>query len=374
MDARAGRHPGHEPDRIDVRIADPGEIAASIPHLLGFRPRESVVLISLTGPSGGRVGLTVRGDIPPAEHAAAMAAVLTRSVCTDRPRGVVLAVVSEAPDDDAHLGNARLGDALLVDLPHRALVHELVVALASADIPVRDALLVRAGRWWSYDCPRPCCAPGAGTALPVEVSQLEVASVATGMVVEQDRGDLAARIARPGGRARRAMAATCAQVAAECSAQVLDAGWDVVAAESCSAITAAAARCRPGAPVAGSRLTDREVARIVWGLRDGVVRDRSLELAMGPDAAAAEVLWTECTRRAPAPLDAAPATLLAVSVWLRGDGAMANIALTRALDSEPGYALARLLAQALVACLPPSDLRAMIDSTLARLGDAHPAG
>ena len=37
------------------------------------------------------------------------------------------------------------------------------------------------------------------------------------------------------------------------------------------------------------------------------------------------------------------------SARLRGDGAMANIALGRALDSEPGYGLARLLGDALAA-------------------------
>ena len=32
-----------------VSLVDPGEIAAALPHLLGFRPRESVVLVSLAG-------------------------------------------------------------------------------------------------------------------------------------------------------------------------------------------------------------------------------------------------------------------------------------------------------------------------------------
>jgi Domain of unknown function (DUF4192) len=122
------------------------------------------------------------------------------------------------------------------------------------------------------------------------------------------------------------------------------------------------ARCRPGGPSAP--LTDDETAHILWGLRDVHVRDRALQFALGPDAAAAEVLWTACTRRAPAPLDAAPATLLAVSAWLRGDGAMANVALTRALDSDPGYRLAALLAQGLAECLAPAELRAMIRGTL----------
>jgi hypothetical protein len=184
------------------------------------------------------------------------------------------------------------------------------------------------------------------------------------MVVERDRSDLVRRITGPLDASSGAMAAACAEVAVECSARVLEAGFDAVAEESWSAVTAAAARCRPGA--SRPALTDREVARVVWGLRDRDVRDRALELAMGADASAAEVLWTDCTRRAPAPLDAAPATLLAVSAWLRGDGAMANVALERALAGEPGYALARLLAQALAQCVSPSELRALIEAAQIR--------
>jgi hypothetical protein len=359
MDPRRSRSLDPEPERFDVRISDPGDIAAALPALLGFRPRESVVLISLTGPGGVRVGLTVRGDLPPADSAAA-AAVLTRSVRTDRPTAVLLAVVSEAPDVPEGARRSRHGGPS--GLPHRGLVRDVVVDLAREGIPVRAALLVRAGRWWSYDCPRPCCAPGAGTALPEGVTALEAASVATGVVVERDRDDLLRRITGPGGPARGAMAAACRRVAAECSARVLEVGFDAVAEESWSAVTAAADRCRPGA--ARPALSDREVARVVWGLRDRDVRDQALELATGAEAPAAEILWTECTRRAPAPLDAAPATLLAVSAWLRGDGAMANVALTRALAGEPTYALARLLAQALAGCVTPHELRAMISSAL----------
>jgi hypothetical protein len=355
MTSRHHRPADPQPDRVDVRISDPGEIAAALPALLGFHPRESVVLVSLAGPSGRRVGLTVRADLPPDGGAEAVAAEVTRSVRTARPSGVLLAVVSEAPDVPG-------------GLPHRELLHEVVLALASDRIPVRAALLVRAGRWWSYDCDRPCCAPRAGTPLPEGVTALEAASVATGTVVERDRSDLVRRIAGPVGQARRAMAAACARLAAECSARVLEVGFDAVAEESWAAVTAAAARCRPGA--VREALTDREVARVVWGLRDRDVRDRALELATGDDAAAAEILWTECTRRAPAPLDVAPATLLAVSAWLRGDGAMANVALARALAGDPAYALARLLAQALAECLPPADLRAMIEETLERSGRA----
>jgi Domain of unknown function (DUF4192) len=345
------------PDPIDVRISDPGEIAASLPQLLGFRPRESVVLVGLGGPSGSRVGLTVRADIPPAEDAAALAGTLADRVCTDRPRAVLLAVVSEAADES---GAGR------VDLPHRALVWELVQALTASGVPVPEVLLVRSRRWWSYDCPRGCCAPGAGTPLPAGVTELAAAAVATGMVVAEDREELAGRIARPRGFDRAAMAAASARAAADCSADIVARGWDATAEASWAAVTAAVGRCRPGTPEA--RLTDAEIARVLWGLRDGDVRDRALGLALGPDAGAAEVLWTDCTRRALAPLDAAPATLLAVSAWLRGDGAMANVALSRALAAEPGYRLARLLAHALEACLGPAELRALIRESLGHRG------
>jgi hypothetical protein len=349
-------------DPIAVRISDPGEIAASLPHLLGFRPRESIVLVSLRGPSGGRVGLTVRADIPDAGQAAAVARVLGRSVCTDGPRGVLVVVVSEAADD---LAPEAAGGR--PDLPHRGLVWELTTALAALGVPVPEVLLVRRGRWWSYDCPHACCAADAGTPLPSGVTELEVAAVATGMVVEADRDDLAGRIARPPAFDRDAMVAACVRAAGRCSAAIVADGPDATAEESWSAITAAVARCRPGRPAAP--LTDDETARLLWGLRDVLVRDRALQFALGPDAAAAEVLWTACTRRAPAPLDAAPATLLAVHAWLRGDGAMANVALTRALDSEPDYRLAVLLAQGLAACLPPAELRVMIRGALDDLGE-----
>jgi hypothetical protein len=350
MAPRRDRRSDPRPGQFAVRISGPGDIAASLPALLGFRPRESVVLIGLRGTTAGRVGLTVRCDLPPEDGAAEVAAELARSVRTDGPRAVLLAVVSEAPDVP--------GDGGTAGLPHRGLVHEVVVALARHDLPVRDALLVRAGHWWSYRCPRPCCAPEAGTPLPDGVTALEVASVATGVVVERDRSELARRITGPAGPARSAMAVACAEVAVECSVRVLEVGFDEVAEESWSAITAAAARCRPGAP--RQALTDEDVARVVWGLRDRDVRDRALGLATGTEAPAAEILWTECTRRAPVPLDVAPATLLAVSAWLRGDGAMANVALARALAGEPTYALARLLSQALAGCVRPADLRALI--------------
>ena len=349
-----------------VSLTDSADIAAALPYLVGFHPHESVVLVALGGPTGNRVGLTVRADLPAGAASAAVTTALARSVATDDPAGVVVAVVSEAPDDRGRLPG---GDDV-PGLPHRDVVHDAVVALAALDIPVRDTLLVRGGRWWSYDCTEACCAPEAGEPLPGGVSVLATASAAAGQVVARDRTALEARIAPLEGPARAAMEEVTWRLV-DRRARPAREDPDAEARRSWDAVLRAVRRCRPRAV---RRLPDREVAGVLWALVDVRVRDRALTLALGDDAAAAELLWTECTRRAPVPMDAAPATLLALSAWLRGDGAMANVALQRALDSRPTYTLARLLADGLAACLPPAELRAMLITVTADPDEVWAAG
>jgi len=341
-----------------VRISGPGDIAAALPILIGFRPRESLVVVSLRAGKPQVFGLTARVDLPPPALRSRVVDGVVRSLATDGPAAVVVAVVSE--DDDVRTAPVRPGfaDGVPVpELPHRDVVREAVQAFARVGVPVREPLLVRRGRWWSYDCTRPCCAPDAGTPLPAGTSELAAATALTGQVVEGDRADLSRRIAPVGFLAAAGMAAACDEVGSAMALRSLVDGWDAVTAESGTLVEDAVATMgRPGA----ARLTDQQVARLAWGLRELEVRDGALSFALGPSASAAEVLWTELTRRAPAPLDAAPATLLAVSAWVRGDGAMANVALERALTSEPSYTLAGLLRTALDACIPPAEVRQLV--------------
>ncbi|WP_138758209.1 DUF4192 domain-containing protein [Modestobacter altitudinis] len=333
-----------------VRLSDPGEVAAALPHLIGFQPHESLVAVSLRGRGGGRLGLTGRTDLPPAAHARPVLDGMVRSMLTDRPAAVLLLVVSEQDDD-------RDGGPGPAELPHRPLVHEAVLAFTAARVAVREVLLVRGGRWWSYDCDAACCLPAAGTPLPGGTSPLAAAAVVTGQVVEADRAALVRRLAPVGFLAAAGMARACDEVGDHLARRTAELGWDAVAEEGWAAVLAAVDAAEPGA---GARLSDRQVARLAWGLRDVDLRDRALTLALGRSAAAAEVVWTELTRRAPASLAAAPATLLAVTAWVRGDGSLANVALERALASEPTYTFAVLLRTALDACLPPAEVRRLI--------------
>ena len=63
-------------------------------------------------------------------------------------------------------------------------------------------------------------------------------------------------------------------------------------------------------------------------------------------------LWTDLVRRAQPGYVAAPACLLAFTAWQGGDGALANIALDRALADDPDYSMALLLRDVLDAGHP----------------------
>lgn len=69
--------------------------------------------------------------------------------------------------------------------------------------------------------------------------------------------------------------------------------------------------------------------------------------------------WRWLLRIAPQNYISAPATLLAVSSYERGDGALANLALKKALDDQHDYALALLLQKVFQSGQSPALFRAL---------------
>jgi hypothetical protein len=104
----------------------------------------------------------------------------------------------------------------------------------------------------------------------------------------------------------------------------------------------------------GGRLTDDEAAWLSLLLRHIPTRDYAWTRIDATDGH--QQLWTDLTRRAMPDLAAAPASLLAFAAYLAGQGALANIAVARALDSDREYPMALLVALALKHGLPPSAL------------------
>ncbi|HVT66505.1 MAG TPA: DUF4192 domain-containing protein, partial [Trebonia sp.] len=107
----------------------------------------------------------------------------------------------------------------------------------------------------------------------------------------------------------------------------------------------------------GERVSTEYAAWLTVALREVRVRDDAWA-RMDPAHRAAHLrLWTDLTRLARPGYAAAPAALLAFVAWQSGDGALANVALDRALADSPRYSMARLLRDALDSGAPPSMAR-----------------
>jgi hypothetical protein len=92
-------------------------------------------------------------------------------------------------------------------------------------------------------------------------------------------------------------------------------------------------------------LTSLRVRDDAWARMDPDHRDAHLRL------------WTDLTRHVQPGYIAAPACLLAFTAWQGGNGALANLALDRALADNPSYSMARLLRDVIDAGTPPSMAR-----------------
>lgn len=108
----------------------------------------------------------------------------------------------------------------------------------------------------------------------------------------------------------------------------------------------------------GVRLDDKDAARLLVAVDSIPIRDRLwLDMSRG-NAASHVALWTDMTKRAPDEVRAAPASLLAFGSWLSGHGAMAWCALDQMPEGKP-YALANLVAAAVQGGMHPREWEAV---------------
>ncbi|HVB27666.1 MAG TPA: DUF4192 family protein, partial [Mycobacteriales bacterium] len=116
-------------------------------------------------------------------------------------------------------------------------------------------------------------------------------------------------------------------------------------------------------------IDDVTADQVLVGLTDVAVRDALILCAVLSGAEALVIrLAAALTRRAAPGFVAAPASVLAAAAYLVGDGALANVALDRALADDPGYPLAGLLGRALALALPPDRLRGLLTGSAATAG------
>jgi hypothetical protein len=322
----------NHPEQPKVLVGSPAGLIAAVPHLLGFTPHDSLVVVGVTPPSG-RVQLAMRYDLPGSDEAAAIA---EHTVGMLSRRHVPVAAV---------LG---YGPGPLVTPAADAFRQ----AASRACVKLQDVLRVHDGRYWSYLCHDPSCCPPEGVPFDTAAHPAAKALAAAGLPALPARADLAATIAPLTGSAAAAMARATRRAEQLASRRITSGGQRALDEQGLSAVRDAITAYRDGGSVSLARhawlalvLTSLPVRDDAWARMDPAHR------------AAHQRLWTDVTSRAQPGYAAAPASLLAFTAWQCGNGALANVALDRALDDIPGYSMAGLLRGAVDAGLPPSAAR-----------------
>jgi hypothetical protein len=331
-----------------VKFSSPVDIVGSIPSLLGFHPAESIVVMCLRGPRR-RTGLTMRIDLIDPKYDESFAKETARRVAADDATAAIVVCYTEGSDDQDRL-------------PRAGLVDELVGQLLRRGVSIAEALLVRAGRWFSYSCSEPCC-PQEGTPIPAvaegAAAQLEAERVLAGRTVLPSREDLAASVRGPVSLRRIAFEQIYDRIGEAVIAEIIDDGPGPFRRR-----TIEMAREAFDKYADDSRdLDDEQAARIVLGLRDKITRDELTTWALDGRADELIAFLTELTQRT-LDHDAAPiCTVLASVVYQHGGGPLASVALERARRCDPGYEMARLLEAMMHGQLPPERLRMAIRDT-----------
>jgi hypothetical protein len=350
-DSQSPETPSPDPHAIDpkttglrcrVRVGSAEGILAVVPHLLGFHPADSLVMLGIGGPHA-RIRLAFRYDLPDPPEDGLAADIAAHAVTV--------------------LGRQHLSMAIAIGYGSpgavTAVVDVVAPALHQAGINVQDVLRVQGGRYWSYLCGDPECCPPEGVPFDLAGHPASAALAAAGLTVRADRAALASTVAPvPDAVASmRAAVERAQQRAGELvDPEAMATGGDpflAIADAGRRSVKQVITRYRRG----GGLTEHDEIAWLGVVLADLRVRDDAWARMDPQFRDAHQRLWIDLVRHLPAEYVAAPAALLAFTAWQAGDGALASVAIERALDADPEYSMALLVADALHAGLPPSAAR-----------------
>ena len=302
-------------------ISGTAELVQAIPYLLGFHPRDSLVLV---GMANGRLVVTARLDLA---DASAFAGETIAAMARGGAEEFIVAVYDGAAAPDSAL------DAL----PWAETAMAVVDKAEPADHPVADAILVGADRWWSYLCRIPRCCPPDGTRLPSAPSAFAAAATVSGVVALPDRAAVAAQLEPMPGRER--LRAALAAAEREAAAAFVGGNGDRWQRSATRSLFAAARRSTaPGWPGPA----ESEVVRFGVALNREPVHTAAWQ-AIDAKRLDGRQLWRALAQRLPAQYAAGPAFLFGWRSWRAGEGALARIAVERALASDEAYEPAALL-------------------------------
>jgi hypothetical protein len=315
-------------------LSTPHDLLAAVPFLVGYHPKDSLVVIAVKDEA---IGMAMRVDFP------------TRDQNEIAIRAIQLA---------AHLKRESAQGAIIVGYLPSEFYEEADVlapyteAIVAQEIAIKEVIEVRGERFRSVICLDPLCCPPEGRVIPpITDSRITAEQVALGRPMPFPSVlDLKESIS--------ALPRDRTLVAALKKLDLIDYSGD-----------RAKAMQREGAH-AIDRLTedfgtqgmgvDRELlALVLKRLHDLQVRDYAMGVSTPENCESLFSMWRWLLRTAPKGYVAPVAVVFATLAYERGEGALAQRALERALEDDSHYQMAKLLRRTFAAGWPPASFTAM---------------
>ena len=314
-------------------VSDVSGMLAVVPTLVGFQPSRAIVILFLDEP--GRLQLTMRVDLDGANvnEVAATAVMAAR-----RAKASELILVGYIPSISAVIRE------VLSDL---AIIVENETLDSEQPLTVRQMAAVGRDGWceltpWSREIPplRPL----------VEISDHPVAveRIFAGMGVAASRQDLYARV-QPGSdpvpdgfavglvAQREQMKELAGHEMASLLATLLD-----------------------GVHESGALPDGETVGRIVALVRNGEARDQASLRLSAETSQRWIAFWSSVARCTTDDAAVVPLALVGLASWVRGDGAMSNIAVELAHAMDPTHPLAKIVVTVNGLAIPPETWGALV--------------
>lgn len=305
-------------------VNSPRQLLSALPHLIGFHPHNSIVIVAM---DDDEILTIARMDAP--EVSIALSVALLKPLRRAQKPALVMVTYL---DYEINL------DQLTELVPQ------------SREFQLLDALWVRQGRWGSLMCEDDNCCPEAGNEI-TQATSTELEFIVSGSSPFASREDLATRLEN--------VTLTFEQINQR----------DEAIAEAATEFELTRQKHKSKMPPRSEvlkRLMELWQTNAEWDwtahallavvvsdiqMRDGLLRQMldKPDLRMAIRTTLMNAV-SQANEEHVAPL----ATALAGCAWLDGNGALASVALERALDADPSYSLARLLDRAISHSVPPS--------------------
>lgn len=286
-------------------VKSPDELFAALPHLLGFRPEESLVLLPM-----GEGLPAARVDLPlTAADRMAVAQSLTGPFVRHAAPGASVAIAVVSHDRGAAASASR----------------DVARQLLTVGVDTSLRLWSDGRQWADLDC------DATGLLTQATAQRIASATVYAGRAQPApSRHALAASLV--GDRSPVARLLTSTPTPSDPRSIERACIWSVERVERFHGD--------------GNRLDVADATRLLVALGDIGIRDTIWGDMTRENAQSHVALWTDLTRRAPDEVRAAPAALLGFASWLHGDGARAWCALDQ-VPVDQHYRLAAIVAATL---------------------------